>query len=182
MVATITTEEFGGIVAVAVSAAVTGHRWCGDDSFEPLILPDEAARCLGVPVTLLLRWARAGAVKSYRIGKLWRFRASELRDDETTALAQAYYLDRPGVCAFRAGDHFKIGRSFVSIRRRLSSLQTGQAHQLELLGIVSGDPEDEARVHRALAEFHVRGEWFMATEPALAALGALIANGVGEHS
>jgi excisionase family DNA binding protein len=50
-----------------------------EESFEPLIDCVEAATLLGhMHIKTLQRYARTGAIPSYRIGGHWYFRASEL--------------------------------------------------------------------------------------------------------
>jgi excisionase family DNA binding protein len=49
-----------------------------DFSFEPLLDSQEAARLLRIHPKTLQRMARNGEVVGIQIGKLWRFRASEL--------------------------------------------------------------------------------------------------------
>ena len=58
-------------------------------------------------------------------------------------------------------NHFKIGYS-KNPKTRLSELQIGSPHQLELLTVMPTDnPEgDEARLHRKYSDNYVRGEWF----------------------
>ncbi len=46
--------------------------------FEPLIDTDEAAALLQIHPKTLQRMARRGDVRGYQLGKLWRFRASDL--------------------------------------------------------------------------------------------------------
>jgi excisionase family DNA binding protein len=46
--------------------------------FEPLIDTEEAAALLQIHPKTLQRMARRGEVKGYQLGKLWRFRASDL--------------------------------------------------------------------------------------------------------
>lgn len=48
------------------------------DSFEPLLDSEQAAALVKVHPKTLQRYARTGLVRGYRIGKLWRFRASDL--------------------------------------------------------------------------------------------------------
>jgi len=53
------------------------------DSFEPLLDSDRAAAIIQVHPKTLQRYARTGIVHGVRVGKLWRFRASDLfRCDE----------------------------------------------------------------------------------------------------
>jgi excisionase family DNA binding protein len=47
-------------------------------SFEPLLDSEEAAALLKIDDKSLQAMARSGQVPAFRIGKLWRFRASEL--------------------------------------------------------------------------------------------------------
>jgi excisionase family DNA binding protein len=48
--------------------------------FEPLLDSEEAADLLKIHPKTLQRMARRGEVVGIRIGKLWRFRASELNE------------------------------------------------------------------------------------------------------
>jgi len=48
------------------------------DSFEPLLDSDRAATIIRVHPKTLQRYARTGIVHGVRVGKLWRFRASDL--------------------------------------------------------------------------------------------------------
>lgn len=82
--------------------------------------------------------------------------------------------DDPGVYALRAGPHIKIGRSDVSIKQRIGQLQTGQALKLELLGVLSSDPEDENKYHEVFAPFRERGEWFRASPMLLAVIKRIV--------
>ena len=53
---------------------LTGH----DPLFEPLLDSDEAARLLRIHPKTLQKMARDGEIRGIHIGKLWRFRASDL--------------------------------------------------------------------------------------------------------
>ena len=48
--------------------------------FEPLLDSEEAATLLKIHPKTLQRMARNGQVRAVQIGKLWRFRASDLDD------------------------------------------------------------------------------------------------------
>ena len=48
--------------------------------FEPLLNSDEAATLLKIHPKTLQRMARNGQITAVQIGKLWRFRASDLDD------------------------------------------------------------------------------------------------------
>lgn len=56
----------------------------------------------------------------------------------------------------------KVGRT-VDTERRLRELQTGNASSLRYLGWVPGGAEAEMRLHAALSEHHVSGEWYELT-------------------
>jgi excisionase family DNA binding protein len=50
-------------------------------AFEPLLSESEAAKYLGgLHPKTVQRMARRGQLPAYRIGRYWRFRASELND------------------------------------------------------------------------------------------------------
>ncbi len=46
--------------------------------FEPLLDDQQAATLLGVHAKTLQRYARTGRIPAHRIGRFWRYRASEL--------------------------------------------------------------------------------------------------------
>jgi excisionase family DNA binding protein len=48
------------------------------NGFEPILTSEQAAAYLQIHPKTLQRMARQGRVPAYRIGDLWRFRASEL--------------------------------------------------------------------------------------------------------
>ena len=47
-------------------------------SFEPLLNSEQAAALVKVHPKTLQRYARNGVIRGLRVGKLWRFRASDL--------------------------------------------------------------------------------------------------------
>ena len=49
-------------------------------SFEPLLNSEQAAALVKVHPKTLQRYARNGVIRGLRVGKLWRFRASDLDD------------------------------------------------------------------------------------------------------
>jgi excisionase family DNA binding protein len=49
-----------------------------DHVFEPLLDSEQAAALIKVHPKTLQRYARAGLIAGLRVGKLWRFRASDL--------------------------------------------------------------------------------------------------------
>lgn len=57
------------------------------------------------------------------------------------------------------GGPIKIGAA-VDVLRRLKVLQTGNVEVLSLLCDFEGGPEEERRLHRHFAAYHLRGEWF----------------------
>jgi excisionase family DNA binding protein len=50
------------------------------DEFEPLVTPEEAAIYLRVHPKTVIRFARLDQIPALRVGKHWRFRASDLKD------------------------------------------------------------------------------------------------------
>jgi excisionase family DNA binding protein len=57
----------------------TDHEPCSVAiTFEPLLIPRQAAALLGIHPKTLVRMARSGEVPALRMGKHWRFRASLL--------------------------------------------------------------------------------------------------------
>ena len=59
----------------------------------------------------------------------------------------------------RSGQYVKIGRANSPLAR-LRQVQTGNPLQGELLAVLPGGRNSEARLHSAFAEYRVRGEWF----------------------
>jgi excisionase family DNA binding protein len=54
--------------------------------FEPLLNVREVAKLFGVNHAMLLRMARSGQLPGVKIGKLWRFRVSELNSWITSGM------------------------------------------------------------------------------------------------
>lgn len=54
----------------------------------------------------------------------------------------------------------KIGYSKSHPMARLKALQTGSVDRLELIGMLDGEPRDEAEWHRRFKHLRVTGEWF----------------------
>jgi excisionase family DNA binding protein len=48
------------------------------DEEDPIMTPAEAARYLRISVATLLRRSRSGEIPGFRVGKLWRYRKSQL--------------------------------------------------------------------------------------------------------
>jgi excisionase family DNA binding protein len=63
-----------------ISRNLNGKAANSDIRFEPLLDSEEAADLLKIHPKTLQRMARRGEVFGIRIGKLWRFRASELNE------------------------------------------------------------------------------------------------------
>jgi len=57
-------------------------------------------------------------------------------------------------------DLYKIGYTSRHVEERISGLQTGCPHELELLKAYKGSIRDEKEVHMMLTGCWVRGEWF----------------------
>lgn len=59
----------------------------------------------------------------------------------------------------RVGQFIKVGYSADALER-IRSLQTANPYPIETLAICEGDPGMEADIHRRLAKYRIRGEWF----------------------
>ena len=72
--------------------------------------------------------------------------------------ALVYFIGKRGT------DHIKIGLSMAIPRTRLATIQIGNPRELYLIGWVRLDVETarrfERKLHTALSERNVRGEWF----------------------
>lgn len=69
-------------------------------------------------------------------------------------LSKIYFL--------KAGDFVKIGTTKnVSIRSRISDMQTGNPNKMELLGIMLGDERVESNLHAHFSDIRQSGEWFL---------------------
>jgi len=51
----------------------------------------------------------------------------------------------------------------ISVKNRIGQLQTGNPYKITCIGVLLGDRGMEQTIHRELAEYHVRGEWFKIT-------------------
>jgi excisionase family DNA binding protein len=74
----------GALKRVELDALCEPFRKAGDKAsfpFEPLLDDERAAEFLGgIHPKTLQRMARRGEVPAYRVGRFWRYRASELDD------------------------------------------------------------------------------------------------------
>jgi excisionase family DNA binding protein len=52
----------------------------GGNDFEPLLNSHQAAALLQIHLKTLQKLARRGEIRATHVGKMWRFRASELND------------------------------------------------------------------------------------------------------
>lgn len=64
----------------ALSTRVESFRSFGVTEFEPLLDNEQAASLLRVHRKTLQKMARRGEIHGSHVGKLWRFRASDLND------------------------------------------------------------------------------------------------------
>lgn len=78
----------------------------------------------------------------------------------------------------QAGDtgNIKIGYTAGSAEKRVAQLQTGNIFDLNLLGTIPGSMEDEKAIHRELAQYALRGEWFSTDQLLLRVIGEMIEN------
>lgn len=59
----------------------------------------------------------------------------------------------------RVNEFVKVGHS-TNPSARVQTLQTSNPYPVELLGVVPGDTEVEAALHKQLAHLRTNGEWF----------------------
>ena len=53
----------------------------------------------------------------------------------------------------------KVGKT-KDEKKRLSHLQVGNPNELKILKLIRGYGCEEARIHRVLSDYRIRGEWF----------------------
>lgn len=63
-------------------------------------------------------------------------------------------------CIMSRSGHIKIGYVKQNLFRRFRLIQVGNPHPVTLIGLQAGDRKREAEVHRQLAKWRYRGEWF----------------------
>jgi hypothetical protein len=91
-----------------------------------------------------------------------RFVQDEARTNGETAYNSG---TSPSFVYFVAFDGFvKIGVA-KNVKKRVSQLQSGCPHQLDLIGVVEGDRETEAAYHKKFRKLRVSGEWFRLAPP-----------------
>ena len=66
----------------------------------------------------------------------------------------------------QAGTEVKIGTA-IDVRKRVKLLQTGNAYNLRVLGVMAGGLEQERALHDGFAYLRVRGEWFRLSDEIL---------------
>lgn len=81
-----------------------------------------------------------------------------MADDED---ASAPPVER--IYAIEGGGYVKIGISF-SPEDRIAALQTGNPHQLRLVGSIPGSKTIEKAIHALLQDSGKHGEWFEPTD------------------
>lgn len=57
------------------------------------------------------------------------------------------------------GEYIKIGYAY-NVHLRLSTMQSGNARKLKIIGMHKGHTKDEKRLHRHFNHLHYNGEWF----------------------
>lgn len=60
----------------------------------------------------------------------------------------------------KAEKFVKIGLTSRKVETRVADMQTGNAHQIEILLTLPGNKSFETFLHKLLKEHHFRGEWF----------------------
>lgn len=77
----------------------------------------------------------------------------------------------------RCGEFVKIGYS-KEPENRLRYFETGSPYDFEMLAVHPGSERDEAALHRLLAAYRHKGEWFCGC----AEIAAIVANGIPKFS
>lgn len=119
-------------------------------------VPDAAAR-IGYAPDQLRDMIRKGAVKALRISaNCIRVSAGELKRFRKTL---PYKGPGTKVYVMRAGPFVKIGFT-TDVNARMSALQIGSPHPLEIVAVRPGNMETERRLHKRFRSLRSRGEWF----------------------
>jgi hypothetical protein len=86
-----------------------------------------------------------------------------LMDEQEVPELRSLYTSRadqvPVVYAILAGEFIKIGRT-SNLPKRLSQIQNGNPHFLEVIAAWRGDAKEERRLHQKLSAHRASGEWF----------------------
>jgi len=102
-------------------------------------------------------------------------KAKQIKDEMEKAISESTYRKRkyqmryPGYIYFvqgECGGPIKIGYS-TDIEKRIKTLQTGYPDVLGILYLIPGDMADEEELHKELAYYRMRGEWFKPDEEVL---------------
>jgi len=72
-----------------------------------------------------------------------------------------YFIEESGTGAI------KIGLT-GDIKKRKSGIKSSTPHQLRVLGVMMGDIQDEAELHKKFSQYNIQGEWYR-PEPELLA-------------
>ena len=155
--------------------ALTKH----DRVFTTHPLKDAAAH-LGTTVDELRARCDRREVPHTRLGKSYRVSGRWLAKQTGNPLFERARVAIGSVVYFiRCGDFVKVGYA-TNVVRRVAELQTGNPHELELLGVIPGGASEERTLHALLAAEHHRGEWFRIsgdTIPTLRAYGVDVGPG-----
>jgi excisionase family DNA binding protein len=66
-----------------------------ESNLEPLLTSAEAANILRVNPKVLERWAKAGEIPAFKVGKFWRYRSSDLDEWVSSRLANTASIPPP---------------------------------------------------------------------------------------
>ena len=125
-----------------------------------------------------VRFARRGRTHEYSTGEVDIEKARVVGLGIWFRAHQELTEEGPGVYVVRSGASMKVGRSTRAIRLRVNELQIAQPEPLELLAILSANPDDEKAAHARLAPFHERGEWYRVTAESLRIVLRMVTHGV----
>jgi len=69
-------------------------------------------------------------------------------------------IDYEYVYLFTDGEHYKIGYT-KDIKKRLSSINTGNAKNIEIVDYIIGSKSIEKKLHKKFDHLKIKGEWFL---------------------
>ena len=75
------------------------------------------------------------------------------------------------------GGPIKVGFTSMKPERRISHIQTGCPWPIKVIGLIEGDAADEKRIHKQLAPYKTKGEWFSPVAEVLRAVEMALTSG-----
>jgi hypothetical protein len=137
------------------------------------------ARCTKADIKRAIEAAKeAGAHMAVEIladGTIQMVEASEAEADASHEVALSNYRWREGFIYFIRSHRMgaiKIGFA-TDVEKRMRSLKTAIAGDIELLGTVAGNVDDERALHDRFSAYRISGEWFEPADEIITHIGGL---------